>query len=481
MTTATTKPATQKERLQAAAARSKKPIISLNNGVAIASSHRVAEFFGLPHDTLLHLYQAAQDRSINDPELAEFYLQNLKKPLFGNGYDLTREAFIHFSEPPQYGGYPFNQRANFIEMYDDFTANIVPTTPVIITAPAHYDDTITITAQPLPSDDLSILANKIRQNIQNADYHKNQSEDHQYYALVYAARAGDQINTVFNQLNHGDFIPWLEKNFTLSRVTANNYRNLAKEYPDLLSSDINVNSSLHFKNLTQAIALIGAPEEVKAEVKLKLESGEIVTAKEIRQLKIDHDGLSKDVKKLVDICEDHEKENIELQSDIESKAAEIARLEQELDELVKQGGVDALVSESTAVSQTKIDKLTSEITFLQTERTAAIERGVAIALLKKEQEVKVLDDSITAKKSTLETMESRISYRNKADTFNSEHQKNATTLLKALSAYELFISVTATPENVLLDHQAIKAITETAKKCQEMAEKMNSFTDFKQT
>lgn len=102
-------------------------------------------------------------------------------------------------------------------------------------------------------------------------------------ALVYAAKCGQKLLLAKAQCNHGQFKSWLDENCKLDYPRATQYMKLTTEFPKLLDSS-NVGSS-QLLNLTQAIRLLGASEEVKNEVLSRVENGEEVTQREIQRLK----------------------------------------------------------------------------------------------------------------------------------------------------------------------------------------------------
>jgi hypothetical protein len=72
-------------------------------------------------------------------------------------------------------------------------------------------------------------------------------------------------------LPHGEFGKWLEEHCAVKERQAQSYMKLAKEKPDFLNTQ-----STAVLGIDAAIALLSAPEEVKAEVQEKLALGESV-------------------------------------------------------------------------------------------------------------------------------------------------------------------------------------------------------------
>lgn len=65
-------------------------------------------------------------------------------------------------------------------------------------------------------------------------------------ALAKAISAGEKLTQAKAQMGHGEWLPWLEKNFKLTRMTANNYMRLAA----------NVNRVLHLESIREGLAAL---------------------------------------------------------------------------------------------------------------------------------------------------------------------------------------------------------------------------------
>ncbi|MFD2676972.1 DUF3102 domain-containing protein [Camelimonas lactis] len=81
-------------------------------------------------------------------------------------------------------------------------------------------------------------------------------------------------------LGHGNFLPWIEAEFGMSRFTADRFMNVAERLGDKCSSVQHLGSTALY-----ALAAPSTPEPVRTEVLERAASGEKVTAKEIEALK----------------------------------------------------------------------------------------------------------------------------------------------------------------------------------------------------
>jgi chromosome segregation ATPase len=299
-------------------------------------------------------------------------------------------------------------------------------------------------------------------------------------------RTGSKLKQAKEKVGHGNFVRWVNDNCTVSRQYATDYMRLADEYPQLI--DTNGNSRLHLPTITQARAMLSAPSDVKTEVIERIENGETVPTAEIKQLK-------KQAADAIALAEKMNAETAELREKIANNETRLAQaekainekvndrdeIEAELNALLAEGGVDKLIEQKTATATAKIAELNNDIHFLQTERTAAIERGVQIELNKKAQEVKALDDKLDAKKSALETVESKLKQSKTNAVYNANHQQAAAKLIDLIQATRLLVNTATTPENPIFEHKTIKLMTEAAKDCTALAHLLNDLVLLKQT
>lgn len=175
-------------------------------------------------------------------------------------------------------------------------------------------------------------------------------------AVINAAKCGQELLEIKAACNHGEFEKQVREHFDNSYSTANNYMRVAKSYPYLLD-DSKVQTLGLLPNLGQAIAMLSAPDEVKAEVTERIENGETVTVRKIEQLK----RLSSDLEKKLNQQVDH----------AEALAEELAAANQELKDSKKatQSVIDAKAAEAKAQAlldaQAEIQRAENEVSTLK--------------------------------------------------------------------------------------------------------------------
>jgi len=447
------------DRLKELISSSNKPPIHQNNGEAVASSRAISAYFELPHDTLLYIYKTAQSNAESNQELTDFYAKNLKKPLFGNHYDLTRAAFRHFSEPPHYGGYQPEKRAAFTALYDNFA---VQKTNINMSA---------VVIEP-------VLIKTRTMTLEEAQEKHAQLKSLQSVARALLLEIRNRRGYIV--LGYESFEEYAEVEWGYSQSYV--YRlSKAEEIQNSLNSPIGEKEipETHLRHLSKV------PEADRAalfaEVNAKAEAeGKERTAKMVQEAVANYQKTVSEQQQTIESLTTQLSQKSDNAKQIEELEAEVSKKEKELEDLVKEGGIDNLVSERAALSTAKINELTTEITFLQTERTAAIERGVELALAKKAQQVKALEDDITKKSSDLETLNSKISYQESVNTYNATHQRLATALLETLLKHSGELSIIDDSKKLILEPRTLKLLNEVAAKCTALGEQIKAKATFKQ-
>jgi vacuolar-type H+-ATPase subunit I/STV1 len=211
--------------------------------------------------------------------------------------------------------------------------------------------------------------------------------------LIYAARAGAKMLEAKQLVGYGNFIKWLQDNVTITREYATNYMKLAKEYPQLLNDQTANQSAIQSLDVTKAIALITAPDDVKQTVMLSLENGETVTVSDIKKLKQQAAQLAN----ANDI-------NAELSENLNAKQKELDSVENQLDDLIKDGGIDRIIEQKETETQVIIgemaqrqDQLKDQISRLKNEQEKTIQQRVDAELAKRKNDIANLE----AQKTTL--------------------------------------------------------------------------------
>jgi ethanolamine utilization protein EutQ (cupin superfamily) len=128
------------------------------------------------------------------------------------------------------------------------------------------------------------------------EFHKERAIAYLNMAAKNIILVGHELIAIKKELPHGQFQNWVEANLGVTYRQARNWMELA-EHEALAKSEI----SFTFNNLstTAKTLFLSAPEEVKEQVKAKLDSGEKVTQQEILRLKAELAAKPKEVVKEV--------------------------------------------------------------------------------------------------------------------------------------------------------------------------------------
>jgi hypothetical protein len=90
---------------------------------------------------------------------------------------------------------------------------------------------------------------------------------------------GQDLTLIKAELGHGHFLPWIEKHFEMKRHTAQNFMNVAERFGS--NGEIfTISPSILYE-----LASPSTPETVIQEVTAKVEAGEVVSVKEVQELK----------------------------------------------------------------------------------------------------------------------------------------------------------------------------------------------------
>lgn len=90
---------------------------------------------------------------------------------------------------------------------------------------------------------------------------------------------GHDLILIKSNLKHGQFLPWIEHYFDMSRSSANAFMQAANRF------GINLSLSCVSPTIIYELAKPSMPDEVVKEVTLRIESGETIKVKDIKELK----------------------------------------------------------------------------------------------------------------------------------------------------------------------------------------------------
>jgi hypothetical protein len=91
---------------------------------------------------------------------------------------------------------------------------------------------------------------------------------------------GRDLIRVKERLGHGNFLPWIDREFRMTEKTAERFMSVAERFGDKFDSV----STLGLTALYE-LAAPSTPEEVRSEVEARVASGQSVTTAEVKELK----------------------------------------------------------------------------------------------------------------------------------------------------------------------------------------------------
>jgi len=238
------------------------------------------------------------------------------------------------------------------------------------------------------NEELIRLANEANKHIGAGDaFYKT--------AIIHYAKAGAALlKAQESYKDKEDFEFYRNQYIRVGRSQAYSYMRLAREMPQLLEESVQLNG---LPNLSQAIALLSAPEEVKTEVMQRIEDGEDVKIKEIERLKAE--------KKTLEI------ENRKLTGLYTESIYEQTALEEKTEQMQNSINVEVLNQLKTKLSE--------------------------IELAADPVKVKELNDQIEAKKSELRQLNKQVANADK----NAVYREVFKNFLKQITEMQFFVGV----------------------------------------
>lgn len=224
---------------------------------------------------------------------------------------------------------------------------------------------------------------------------------HQEQALIYAAQCGDELIQAKKLCKHGEWVPWVESNCNVQQTQANRYMRLATEMPELLTPNCAWTHNL--PTITAALALIGAPDEVKDRVQEELDKGEKVTEADVKKWKAEVQKMSEEKDVLSGQVDTLQSGQIGLQSLLASAKGTETRLRENIALEIDKGVADELVAHNLKLQslQAETDNLKSSLATQKKNQSKAIDKGVKSAIKKQQSE-------IDRKEGQLQALENRI-------------------------------------------------------------------------
>lgn len=93
---------------------------------------------------------------------------------------------------------------------------------------------------------------------------------------------GRELIAVKDRVGHGNFLPWIDREFGMSDQSAANFMNVARRYGDQIPNGLEFQPAVLY-----ALAAPSTPEEVRTEVAERAAAGELVTVEDVRVLKLE--------------------------------------------------------------------------------------------------------------------------------------------------------------------------------------------------
>jgi hypothetical protein len=269
-------------------------------------------------------------------------------------------------------------------------------------------------------------------------------------AVIYAARCGGQLLKAKAQVSHGQWLDWLAANCRVKDRQAAKYMRLARAMPELL--DPNSQSTANLPGIEHAVALLTADDDVKVEVQARLDAGEMVSVREIDQLKREAQAAKEAREQLSAKLEQVQKTNQILHDNL---AAASEREQRSYRELLETQGQIASLAEQQAqaaiaeareeskaaverarqdaqAAQQRVVELRLQLQQAETDQKGAIERGVNYNLAQRQVELNKLEQDIQYAENSLTSFRQKLREISSAEYENQRLNIDAEKVLREI-------------------------------------------------
>lgn len=161
---------------------------------------------------------------------------------------------------------------------------------------------------------------------------------------------GKDLIAVKARLSHGQFLPWIQAEFEMSRHTAENFIRIAERFPEN-------DKVYHFKpSVLYALAAPSTPNEVVEEAVKKAEAGESVTVAEVKKLKAELAAKDSRLQQVESEQQSMQKRIQDLVMVVNSEREKLDKVEEE-----KQQAIAKAVAAKEAELQKEVERKSQEV------------------------------------------------------------------------------------------------------------------------
>jgi hypothetical protein len=139
---------------------------------------------------------------------------------------------------------------------------------------------------------------------------------------------GRELIAVKNRLGHGNFLPWIDREFKMTDKSAERFMSVAEQFGDKFDSVSNLTLTALYE-----LSATSTPDEVRTEVAERVAAGDSVTAAKVKALKDEIKERNKSLKKLQTQKTAADTENRILKRDLGQRDAKLHELTQQLDNI----------------------------------------------------------------------------------------------------------------------------------------------------
>lgn len=171
---------------------------------------------------------------------------------------------------------------------------------------------------------------------------------------------GQDLMVIKQSLGHGEFLPWIEREFEMSRYTANNFINAAARFSNV--ELFNISPTVIYE-----LAAPSTSPEVIQQVTAKAEQGESVSVAEVKELK-------RQLKK----AQEEKQQTLSLLDEAENNLSREQHRVEELVNEIKEKHLDELNDAQVTINrlQNNLLKINQKINEMESKKPEVIEREI---------------------------------------------------------------------------------------------------------
>lgn len=233
---------------------------------------------------------------------------------------------------------------------------------------------------------------------------------------------GKELVEIKNKLTHGQFLPWIKAEFSMSVDTAGRFMQVASRFGDI-PQIAEFNPSVLYQ-----LAAPSTPDEVVEKATEKAEAGEKVSVEDVKRWKAEAEHAHRQAKEL-QICAMQNQEKAEnLRQSLEAAQLKIDELSQQEPRIITETVTKEIIPEDYALTKDELaaarkdlDAVAQELRSLKQKQAQEVSKGVQDAIKLHEKDLKDIEAKRDHAERRLEELKQHIESLGKKATVHKFH------------------------------------------------------------